>query len=303
MTTLAKLSKPSNFDAALERVSAITSRASNVAGQSVLSDQALIEVKSGVRQLRLITRVSDGKPLGFIAYGGHEFDLIIDPDFRKQGIGSFALDEFLNELDSNKADQTSALHTWVHGEDSAAEKLLSAHGFKADRSLLKLVLREIKPVPSADSPRGQDTQIQLRNFQESDVNAWVKLNAEVFAAHPEQSAITATDVADRMRESWFDAHNFILATNSSGEILGYCWLKVQPGASEGEVYVLGVSPRASGSGLGSKLFNAGLARLSEIGVKSAFLYVEAENLTALRIYQKSGFEIDSRSAQWSRIRS
>ena len=303
MTTLAKLSKPSEFDATLERVSVITSRASSVAGQSVLSDQALIEVKSGVRQLRLITRVADGKPLGFIAYGRHEFDLIIDPDFRNQGFGSIALDEFLDEFDSSNADQRATLHTWVHGEDPAAEKLLDSRGFKAERSLLKLVLREIKPLPSADSSLGKDAQIHLRNFHESDIGAWVKLNAEVFAAHPEQSAITATDVADRMRESWFDAQNFILATNTSGEILGYCWLKVQPGASEGEVYVLGVSPRASGSGLGSLLFNAGLARLWEIGVKSAFLYVEAENRTALTIYQKSGFEIDSRSAQWSRIHS
>lgn len=303
MTTLAKLSTPSDIDTARARISVISSRASKVAGQSVLSDQALIEVRSGVRQLRLIERVSDGQPVGFIAYGGHEFDLIIDPEFRNQGIGSVALDEFLSELDSRTTEQFTALYTWVHGEDSAAEKLLSARGFKADRSLLKLVLREIKPVPSADSSAGENAQIHLRNFGESDIDAWVKLNAEVFAAHPEQSAITATDVADRMRESWFDAHNFILATNTSGEILGYCWLKVQPGASEGEVYVLGVSPRASGSGLGSLLFKAGLARLAEIGVKSAFLYVEADNLTALTIYQNSGFEIDSRSAQWSRIHS
>ena len=53
--------------------------------------------------------------------------------------------------------------------------------------------------------------------------------------------------------------------------------------------VLAVDPDAQGTGLGSVLTVAGLVHLRDRGVPEAMLYVDSDNTTALRTYQKLGF--------------
>jgi mycothiol synthase len=65
----------------------------------------------------------------------------------------------------------------------------------------------------------------------------------------------------------------------------------QPGL--GEVYVLGVDPSAQRRGLGRLLTSIGIASLAERLAGSAeptvMLYVESDNVAAVRTYESLGF--------------
>jgi mycothiol synthase len=55
------------------------------------------------------------------------------------------------------------------------------------------------------------------------------------------------------------------------------------------VYVIGVGPSAQGSGLGRALLAAGIEQLRRQGLTEVVLYVEADNDTAVQLYQRQGF--------------
>jgi mycothiol synthase len=57
----------------------------------------------------------------------------------------------------------------------------------------------------------------------------------------------------------------------------------------GEVYVVGVDPAEQGSGLGRALTLAGLHYLRDRGVDQAMLYVDEDNVPAIRMYEALGF--------------
>jgi mycothiol synthase len=114
-----------------------------------------------------------------------------------------------------------------------------------------------------------------------------------------------------MAEPWFDPDGLLLAVEvgddgTEGGLAGFHWTKIDPveaseGVVEGEVYVLGVHPGASGRGLGSFLLSAGLASLARRGVRHVHLYVEAENASARRIYERSGFGVEMVDTRYATV--
>lgn len=109
----------------------------------------------------------------------------------------------------------------------------------------------------------------------------------MFAAHPEQGALTLEDLRERMAQPWFTPKNFFVLTDAEGALLGYNWLKVTP--AQAEIYVIGVAPEAAGQGAGTALMRVGMARLRELGASEVVLYVDGDNEAAMHLYRRLGF--------------
>lgn len=193
---------------------------------------------------------------------------------------------------------------WAHGEQSVANLVAGRAGLRAVRTLLQLraTLGEIAEPAVAEG-------VVIRPFVPGvDDRAWLDVNARAFAQHPEQGSWTQHDLDQRLAADWFDPTGFLLAWREGSEgsegkdqLLGYHWTKVHAEFDPplGEVYVLGVDPAAQGLRLGSALLAAGLGHLADRGLRTVLLYVEQDNATAVRLYQKAGFTEFSRDVQYA----
>ncbi|MEO8906650.1 MAG: mycothiol synthase [Microbacteriaceae bacterium] len=259
-------------------------------GYDPFNEQSRFDVSSGRRTPIVATVWSEQehrRAIGAAILGHGQLDFVIDPVFRGKGLGGVALNGLL-------ATTPGELTAWAHGDHPAARILAERHGFDAVRRLLQLRAPLGQPLdepPSGRPERAEQSPTpMITPFRAGiDDEEWVTLNAGVFATHPEQGAVTVADLRERMAESWFDAGDFLIARDEAGHMLGYNWLKIEPGAQDGEIYVIGVAAASAGRGLGRALMSAGLARLRERGCTAATLYVEADNTTAVHLYRSLGF--------------
>jgi mycothiol synthase len=266
------------------------------------NEQARLDVDAGRRTPIVATVWSQdehSRPIGAAIVGRGELDLVVDPLFRGKGFGEIALRGLLSTA-------RGALTAWSHGDHPAARVLAEHHGFLATRTLLMLRLADLASAvsglpPAVELMAADDNGISIGSFDpDTDSAEWVALNARTFAHHPEQGGITIEDLHDREREAWFSAQDFLVARDADGHLVGYNWLKVEPGSTEGEIYVIGVGPEQAGHGLGRRLMQIGLAHLAERGCTAATLYVEADNTPAVALYRSLGFVNASIDVQYSR---
>lgn len=178
-------------------------------------------------------------------------------------------------------------------------ELATALGLAPRRELLQL--RRPLPVPRDAPSRAGAPTLATRPFRPADDEAaWLRANNRAFASHPDQGAETPATLASRAAEDWFDLDDFLVVDDPDhpGELAGFCWTKVhQPTDQEpalGEIYVIGVDPDHQGEGLGRALVLAGLDHLADRGIRTAVLYVEADNTPARALYQRLGFSIHQR---------
>ncbi|WP_436697952.1 mycothiol synthase [Nocardioides sp. BYT-33-1] len=213
---------------------------------------------------------------GFALRRGTELDLVVAPGRRGSGLGA--------SLGALAVAEPGPLTAWSHGDHPAAAALAQRWGFVRTRELWVMRRPAAVPLPSVEPPAG----VRIRDYGASDADALIAVNAAAFAHHPEQGAMDAAGLAERMAEPWFDPAGLLLAVDDDGELLGFHWTK-QHDASLGEVYVVGIAPAAQGRGLGRVLTIAGLHHLAARGVSEVLLYVESDNTPARRLYEALGF--------------
>ena len=273
-----------------EALEGLIRRAALADGSPPFSDGALVALANGSRELLWLG------PAAALRESG-EAEFVVDPDARAEGHGTLMLEHLLTAGDTL---------FWAHRDHPAARALAASHGLEAVRELLHLELRGLSRPPAA-SPSGlsrppaavsKPGEVSIRRwgaYSTRDSDVWVALNARAFATHPEQGAVTRTDLDVLTSEPWFDPDDFLLLWDGP-DLIGYCWLKVEGG--EGEFYVVGVSPDRQGEGLGRQLVEAGLARLGSRGIRTAHLYVEGDNAPALGLYRSFGFTQRSIDVQY-----
>ncbi|GAB2779379.1 mycothiol synthase [Nocardioides salsibiostraticola] len=273
------MSPDAQTTATLDLITSVRAESLAADGQDPLDEAASLHLKH--RGLDGLTAYVDDAAPGFALVRGDQLDLTVAPDHRNQGVGGRLLGQAL---------ETGSIGTaWSHGDHPAAVRLADRHGFTAARALW-VMRRDAAPLPASEVP----ADLEIRSFVPSDLDALLQVNAEAFAAHPEQGQMNRADFAQRAGEDWFDPAGLLVAIDttpgpSSGELLGFHWTK-RHSATVGEVYVVGVSPQAQGRGLGRTLTLAGLHHLGE--TSDVLLYVESDNAPAIRVYSQLGFGHD-----------
>lgn len=215
-----------------------------------------------------------------LAYDG-QVGLAVRPGSRGAGHGRALLADLLDQT----GDHTT-LEAWSHGHHPAAGRLAETFGFTAVRDLW--VMRRAIAGPGA-APLAEVPVIDwtLRSFHPDDTDDLLQINAAAFATHPEQGAMDRANLAERMAQDWYDPSDLLIG-EEGGDLLGFHWTK-RHNATEGEVYVVGVAPKAQGAGLGKALTLAGLHHLRKVGIIDVHLYVESDNAPAVAVYTKLGF--------------
>ncbi|MFB7736613.1 mycothiol synthase [Streptomyces sp. NPDC056112] len=281
LETLAELA-PDQAEAVLGLLEA----AARADGRQAVSEQGRIQLRGGAREgVSHLLLAVDGELVGYAQLEDTDpveapaAELVVHPEHRGHGHGR-ALGAALLAASGKR------LRVWAHGGQSAARHLAQVLGLTLFRELRQM-RRPLKDLdlPDPALPEG----VTVRPFVPGrDDAAWLEVNAEAFAHHPEQGSLTQRDLDDREAQSWFDPRGFFLAERE-GRLIGFHWTKVHQEERLGEVYVLGVRPGAQGGGLGKALTLIGLRHLAAQGLPTAMLYVDADNKAAVSVYERLGF--------------
>lgn len=286
--------------AAQQGVRALADTAQRADGSPPFSDQTLLTLAKpdGVYGVLAIAGAAPQPQAADASLQPHEvlgaaviadgvFEMATRPDARGQGVATALLRALTGAFPTA---QLLAVDAWRHGSDKAADRFAVAYDFRPVRELWKMSVGADQSFPEPRLAPG----VAVRTFVPGqDEQAWLRLNAAAFADHPEQGKMTLADLQARQAEPWFDADGFFLAQDEHGELLAFHWTKIVPPQDPqqqrvGEVYVVGVSPQAQGQGLGLALTLAGLHHLRD-RVDVIELYVDADNVPAVGLYQKLGF--------------
>lgn len=268
-----------------------------------IGEQALRELdRERTEQLLVVDAESGPTVVGYLNLGAAQgsaiatAELVVHPRARRRGIGTAMARAAL-------AKTAGQCRFWAHGTLEPASATAATLGLIAVRELVQM-RRSLRNSLAPVIPDG----IRVRSYAGSSDDAeLLRVNNAAFAHHPEQGGWTTAQLAERCSQPWFDPAGLFLAFDASStgpgsRLLGFHWTKVhsdRPGL--GEVYVLGVDPSVQGRGLGQTLAAVGMASLARrlAGTNglpnsngpepTVMLYVESDNVAAMRTYQRLGF--------------
>ncbi len=182
---------------------------------------------------------------------------------------------------------------------------MAAMGLRRVRTLVQMR----RDLPLDASARDGIPRVHTRPFEvDRDSESLLAVNNAAFAWHPEQGNWDGSRLGEALAEPWVDRSG-ILVHDADGApaapgIDGFCWTRIHPGDDpetvaagdppQGEIWVIATDPRVHGTRLGPAMVEAGLDFLASRGLRTANLYTEADNASALRMYERMGFDVVER---------
>ena len=245
-------------------------------------------------------------------------ELVIAPGHRRQGYGNCLYEHLAEAVDK----QGKKLQAWAHGQLPAAQAIAEQRGLAIVRHLLVMSVTG-QALEKAGQPGEGPDGYAAKNYRES-VEAfgtehveesWIAANNQAFSWHPEQGGWDRDRLHRPMEAEGFDPQDVIFlwdvgaAGSSAGEadapdravdkrpvLAGFHWTKWHGAAEDsakavGEVYVIALASEYQGRGLSGYLLRLGIKQMVNKGATEVILYVEKDNESAVRVYEKSGFDI------------
>ncbi|MGI5140238.1 MULTISPECIES: N-acetyltransferase family protein [unclassified Streptomyces] len=147
--------------------------------------------------------------------------------------------------------------------------------------------------------------IEVRAMELSDIDAVSAVRVSgwraAYAGIVPQSYLDAMSVKEdaAQRREWFKAAgNQVenLVATDVGTVTGWAAMGLRlgdpDGGATGELYALYVRPDRIGTGMGRRLMEAVRSLADELGFRRLELWVLADNVRALRFYERAGFSPD-----------
>lgn len=158
----------------------------------------------------------------------------------------------------------------IHLQEFAAR-----HGFPLRSENAVMTLRRENYTPTAGNGS------KIISFDEGSFGQLEPLHKMVFP----NAYFTARQMVEKINET----HQLLLAMENEN-VLGYHFCKIEPEAESGYVDFIGTEPSARGRGIGADLLAAGVDwMLSVPATKKISLTVNADNVAAIKLYEKFGF--------------
>jgi ribosomal protein S18 acetylase RimI-like enzyme len=246
--------------------------------RAVTADGGRLKLEWGVLNARPSDRTQDllanhdGRLVGFLGlygFGPEQVELagMVDPEFRRRGIGSELLAAALPLV--AEAGYASTLLVCAHADASAA--FAKARGGTFDHAEHAMLLSG----PPLDGPT--NPSVTLRTGTVDDIAEITRL-LEAGFDHP------AGDVAARLRET--STENLVIELD--GVPIGYVRLTLD--GDRGGVYGFVIDPVLQGRGIGRDVLRRCCVRLADAGARQVGLEVAVDNERALGLYTSLGFE-------------
>ncbi|SRR6266540_457262 len=216
----------------------------------------------------------------------------VHPAYRGRGLGGAMLDWALARAGSDVVATTRTL-------TPQAQRLFESRGLRLAAALERLWLPLDQPVETAPPPPGTA-------LWEWNAGDGFGVYAEAFADLP-SNPFADSEEPGRSREDWlewtddmeFVAACSLLARDADGRPVGFLT------CDEGGPLQVGTVPAWRRRGLGRAMVTAAIARLRALPerVDVAEVEVSADNVAAVRLFQESGFQPDSRVGYFDVSRS
>ncbi len=240
----------------------------------------------------------DSDPVGYLGggigeNGRRQLDALIDASALDGGAAEAGdlLTAMLNQLATHSATDVVDVELWGRPARPWHAQAAASAGLQELRALHQMRCR----LPVSAEP------LESRDYADTDLEALRSVNNRAFASHPDQGGQTTESMQATMNEPWFKPEG-VRIHERDGRMAGFCWTKIHPSPPAvtelGEIYVIGVDPDFHGQGLGVPMTAAGLAWLADQGITTGMLYVEADNVPAIKTYERLGFTVLRTDRAW-----
>ena len=267
-------------------------------------DRAQREIEENRRNptYRLIFALLDNKPVGFIEIRMLDtqmgeilhYNPCVLPEYWQKDVASALVETAVEDLRKNGAGKVK-FSIVGRAEDVAPYlNLYQANGFTIQRRAVTMT-RKLDTVPDYKTR----LPLKLSTLKQLSTDVFVDLFAQCFKDSKDRDASQIASNKEKTKQFIQQLHqregqdhdpDGWIAASLKDKFLGFVIAIREKERDSGLIAEVGVDPQHRRKGIGAFLTTKGLQRLKERGFSQAFLGVDLENIEAISLYEKLGFQ-------------